>query len=208
MSTRVGIEIATQIQVMISFTVGWFSGTEGTGGTGPGHNNTGTADQAETPGPASSEGETVGLAGGEAESHQVDTETAEEWRDSFVGITNGIIEDDDINSNDNIEMDSGADEDISGSLNPGLGHEAVGVTDGEEAALMAEEQAPPRARWILTRGHVPSGWSCIPAELRCHRCVTAAIRRRERGQHHLLSREAALTREFDEIFNDLDVFES
>ena len=195
---------------MILFTVGWHSGTAGTGGTGPGHNNTGTADQAETPGPASSDGETVGLAGGEAESHQVDTETAEERRDSFVGVTNGIIEEDDINSNDIIEVQmdiEGDAEDISGSLHPGHGREAVGVTDGEEAALMAEEQAPPRARWIRTRGHVPRGWSCIPAELRCHRCMMADIRRRERDQHHLLFRETALTREFLEIFDDLEVFE-
>ena len=130
MSTRVGIEIATQIQVMISFTFGWHHETEGTGEPGPGHNNTGTADQTDTPGPASGDGETVGLAGGEAESHQVDIESVEEWRDSFVRITNGIIEEDDINSSDpgdNIEVDM--DLDISSSLDPDPGHAGPGHMD-------------------------------------------------------------------------------
>ena len=208
MSIRVGIEIATRIQVMISFTVGWGRGAESTGQTGPGHNNTGTAERVGTPGLALSE--TVGQAVGEAESHQVDIESGEERCDPFVGITNGTIEEDDINltrPESNIEVQVGMDEvmDISGNLNPGLGHEVVGVTDVEEAVLRAEEQAPPRTRWRWTRRHVPRGWSCIPAGLRCQRCVRAAGRRRERGQLHLLEREAALTREYLEEY--LDFFE-
>ena len=194
MSIRVGIEIATRIQVMISFTVGWGRGAESTGHAGPGHNNTGTAERADTPGPASRE--TVGQAGGEAETHQVDIESGEERCDPFVGITNGTIEEDDINSTDSVStIETAMDTVISGSLNPGHGQEAVGVTDDEEAALRAEEQAPPRAHRVRTRGHVPRGWSCIPAELRlCHRCTRAAARRTERGQLYLLEREAALTR--------------
>ena len=204
MSTRVGIEIATRIQVMISFTFGWDQRAESSSQAVPGHDNTGTADWTGTPGPAGMA--TVGQAGGEAaETHQVDSEHGEEWRDPFVGITNGTIEEDDINSNhpeSNIEVqvDMGEDMDISGNLNPGLGHEVVGVTDVEEAVLRAEEQAPPRTRWRWTRRHVPRGWSCMPAGLRCQRCVRAAGRRQERGQLHLLEREAALTREYLEEY--------
>ena len=207
MSTRVGIEIATRIQVMISFTFGWDQRAESSSQAVPGHDNTGTADWTGTPGPAGMA--TVGQAGGEAaETHQVDSEHGEEWRDPFVGITNGIIEEDDINSTDSVStIETAMDTVISGSLNPGHGQEAVGVTDDEEAALRAEEQAPPKARRVRTRGHVPRGWSCIPAGLRCHRCVRIAGRRTERGQRHLLEREAALTREYLEEYLDLDIFE-
>ena len=162
MSIRVGIEIATRIQVMISFTVGWGRGAESTGHAGPGHNNTGTAERADTPGPASRE--TVGQAGGEAETHQVDIESGEERCDPFVGITNGTIEEDDINSTDTEDsIESRATEEPGFSLYPDHGHEAVGVTDVDETALRAEEQAPPRARRrTRARVRVSQRWRCLP----------------------------------------------
>ena len=196
MSTRAGIEIAAQIQVMISFTVSWIWGTESTEQPGPGH-NTGAAGQAVTPGPASME--TVGQAGGEAETHQVDIVSGVEWRDPFVRITNGIIEEDDINSTVMDDVIEDVTEVIGVSLNPGHGLEAVGVTEVDEVALRAEEQAPPRAHRRRTRGHVPRGWGCRPGSHPCRRCSTAATRRRERGQTYLLDRAIHLIREYTQL---------
>ena len=203
MSTRAGIEIAAQIQVMISFTVSWVWGTESTGQPGPGH-NTGAAGQAETPGPASME--TVGLAGGEAETHQVDIESGEERCDPFVGITNGTIEEDDINSTDTEDsIESRATEEPGFSLYPDHGHEAVGVTDVDETALRAEEQAPPRARRrTRARVRVSQRWRCLPGHRPCRRCITADRRRRERGQNYLLERNIILTVETMNLDLDLD----
>ena len=190
---------------MISFTFGWDQRAESSSQAVPGHDNTGTADWTGTPGPAGMA--TVGQAGGEAaETHQVDSEHGEEWRDPFVGITNGTIEEDDINSTDTEDsIESRATEEPGFSLYPDHGHEAVGVTDVDETALRAEEQAPPRARRrTRARVRVSQRWRCLPGHRPCRRCITADRRRRERGQNYLLERNIILTVETMNLDLDLD----